>query len=110
MRPKKILKNTSIFFSFFPHAGTVEENTGHFEVLLLFWALDMARTYAGPDLFPRAPVIVANNCELIAIIFNERCFQTHLNYLVVTLRISLNSQQLVSSEQFFKSKLTTTEF
>ena len=37
-RPKKI-KKVRIFFQFFPHAGTVEENTWHFEVLLLFLSL-----------------------------------------------------------------------
>ena len=35
---KKIAK-IRIFFNFFPHAGTVEENTCHFEVLLLFLSL-----------------------------------------------------------------------
>ena len=32
-------KNFEIFFQFFPHAGTVEVNTRHFEVLLLFLSL-----------------------------------------------------------------------
>ena len=38
---KKIRKfhKSLIFFQFFPHAGTVEENTWHFEVLLLFLSL-----------------------------------------------------------------------
>ena len=35
---KKISK-IRIFFQFFPHAGTVEENTWHIEVLLLFLSL-----------------------------------------------------------------------
>ena len=34
---KKIWKKS--IFQFFPHAGTVEENTWHFEVLLLFFSL-----------------------------------------------------------------------
>ena len=33
---KKKFEKKSDFFSIFPHAGTVEENTLHFEVLLLF--------------------------------------------------------------------------
>ena len=33
---------------FFPHSGTGEENTCHFEVLVLFSALGMAPTYAVP--------------------------------------------------------------
>ena len=32
-------KKFSIFFSIFPQTGTVEENTGHFEVLLLILSL-----------------------------------------------------------------------
>ena len=38
---KKFGKKISIrfFFQFFPHAGTVEENTWPFEVLLLFLSL-----------------------------------------------------------------------
>ena len=36
---KKSEKKIRIFFQFFPHAGTVEENTWHFEVLLLFLSL-----------------------------------------------------------------------
>ena len=35
---KKNFKKNRIFLSF-PHAGTVEENTSHFEVLLLFLSL-----------------------------------------------------------------------
>ena len=31
--------NKRIFFSIFPQTGTVEENTSHFEVLLLFLSL-----------------------------------------------------------------------
>ena len=41
-RPKKYLKTSKkirIFFQFFSHVGTVEENTWHFEVLLLFLSL-----------------------------------------------------------------------
>ena len=38
-RPKKFEKKFGFFFQFFPHAGTVEENTWHFEVLLLFLSL-----------------------------------------------------------------------
>ena len=45
---RKISEN---FFQFFSNAGTVEENTWHFEVLLLFWALDMAPTWAVHGLF-----------------------------------------------------------
>ena len=37
-RPKNFEKNSG-FFKIFPHAGTVEENTWHFEVLLLFLSL-----------------------------------------------------------------------
>ena len=36
---KKFRKKIRIFFQFFPHAGTVEENTSHIEVLLLFLSL-----------------------------------------------------------------------
>ena len=36
---QKKIKKVRIFFQFFPHAGTVEENTWHFEVLLLFLSL-----------------------------------------------------------------------
>ena len=36
---KKIRNKISDFLKFFPHAGTVEENTWHFEVLLLFLSL-----------------------------------------------------------------------
>ena len=36
---KKLKKNRDFFFNFFPHAGTVEENTLNFEVLLLFLSL-----------------------------------------------------------------------
>ena len=36
---KKIQIISGIFFNFFPHAGTLEENTWHFEVLLLFLSL-----------------------------------------------------------------------
>ena len=35
-------KNSEFFFQFFPHAGTVEENTWQFEVLLLFLSLRYA--------------------------------------------------------------------
>ena len=40
-KPKKFEKNlkSSDFFPIFPQAGTVEENTWHFEVLLLFLSL-----------------------------------------------------------------------
>ena len=41
-RPKTFRKKIAkirIFFNFFPHAGSVEENTCHFEVLLLFLSL-----------------------------------------------------------------------
>ena len=45
-RPKKWKKSEN--FLFFPHAGTVEENTWHFEVLLLFlsvrYGTDLARS------------------------------------------------------------------
>ena len=36
---QKKLKKSNFFFQFYPHAGTVEENTWHFEVLLLFLSL-----------------------------------------------------------------------
>ena len=49
-RPKKnSKKNFVFFFQFFPHAGTVEENIWHFEVLLLFLRLrygaDLGRSW-----------------------------------------------------------------
>ena len=37
-KTKKVQKNCN-FFHFFPHAGTVEENTWHIEALLLFLSL-----------------------------------------------------------------------
>ena len=47
-RPKKFLKKNFDFFQFFPQAGTVEENTWHIEVLLLFlslrYGLDLGRS------------------------------------------------------------------
>ena len=44
-------KIRDFFFNFCPHAGTVEENTLNFEVLLLFWRLfAMAPTWAVPGL------------------------------------------------------------
>ena len=36
---EKIKKNFSFFVKFSPHAGTVEENTRHFEVLWPFFSL-----------------------------------------------------------------------
>ena len=47
---KKSKKNSEIFH-FFPHAGNVEENTCHFEVLLLFLSLGY-----GADLGRSRPV------------------------------------------------------
>ena len=38
-KKSKKIKKIGFFFNFFPHAGTVEENTWHFEVLLLFVSL-----------------------------------------------------------------------
>ena len=48
---KKVLKKFSIFFQFFPQAGTVEENTWHIEVLLLFLSLRYGLDLAVPVLF-----------------------------------------------------------
>ena len=36
---KKFQKKLGFLFPFFSHAGTVEENTLNFEILLLFWSL-----------------------------------------------------------------------
>ena len=51
---KKIQKKSD-FFLIFPHAGTVEENTWHFEVLLLFLSLRY-----GADLGRSRLVIIRN--------------------------------------------------
>ena len=67
-RPKKISKKKirnkiSDFFSIFPHAGTVEENTWHFEVLLPFLSLrHVAPTWAVPGLFLCLQPINSNSC------------------------------------------------
>ena len=48
-RSKKFRKKFEMFLQFFPHAGTVEENTRHSEVLLLFLSLrygaDLGRSW-----------------------------------------------------------------
>ena len=51
---KKIRKKSfGFFFQFFPHAGTVEENT--LKSFCYFWALDMAPTWAVSGLFYPPP-------------------------------------------------------
>ena len=64
-KPKKIekkFKKFGIFFPIFPQAGTVEENTWHFEVLLLFLSLrygaDLGRSRLVSSFFDALPGII----------------------------------------------------
>ena len=56
---QRIHKKFDNFFQFFPHTGTVEENTRHLEVLLLFLSLRY-----GADLGRSRLVLYGKNSRL----------------------------------------------
>ena len=78
---KKNLKNfkkNRIFFSIFPQTGTVEENTWHFEVLLLFLSLRY-----GADLDRSRLVIVYIMLPILKSLSQVSAFSSSISWVVI---------------------------